>query len=395
MNRVISHMVLYRQQTNCLAIYTRHTRTFRMRYGEFTCPAKRHMNSAVSKSCKKENHQVLIRINYPGSGNYSQMFYDGLGRNTKIEEFLAAVSTETKQFVWCSNYRCEERAPSGTLSRQFYSNGEKISSTTLFHTRDHLGSVREMTDQTGAVQSQYSYDSFGRIISLKDTIASDFLYARYYRHERSDLSLTLYRAYCAKIGRWLSRDPIPTDSNGYMYVLNDPIATIDSLGLKPDANSGLQFQRALPKLMRLCECCYKSDIDKKNCKLEAINLTNTLSNIWQNNFSSNWSDNFPNGSIGGYYCNDWSWIFYNNLSSSNHFVPYLQAQGLGGKPTWIHQYVLISMPNTDPTAKCKFYIDNGWPGTLNLGGEPNSLIHFNPPSITGFQAIPIQGRTNQ
>ena len=51
---------------------------------------------------------------------------------------------------------------STTLTR-FYPQGEVISGTSYYYSRDHLGSVREMTDTAGARLTRYAYDSYGRV----------------------------------------------------------------------------------------------------------------------------------------------------------------------------------------------------------------------------------------
>lgn len=73
------------------------------------------------------------------------------------------------------------------------------STSKYFFNLDHLGSVREMTDNTGASQAQYAFDSFGRVTKISETVASDFGYAKYYLHSRSNLNLTRTRAYSAII----------------------------------------------------------------------------------------------------------------------------------------------------------------------------------------------------
>ena len=54
------------------------------------------------------------------------------------------------------------------------------------------------------------------------------------RHRTSGLYLTLYRAYDANLGRWVSRDPFKKSmfANLYGYVGNKPINSIDYLGLQ-------------------------------------------------------------------------------------------------------------------------------------------------------------------
>src|SRR5207249_9286845 len=74
-------------------------------------------------------------------------------------------------------------------------------------TRDHLGSIREMTDMAGTVLARYGYDPYGRRTRVEGDADADFGFAGHYLHSPSGLHLALYRAYEAGIGRWLSRDP--------------------------------------------------------------------------------------------------------------------------------------------------------------------------------------------
>lgn len=103
-----------------------------------------------------------------------------------------------------------------------------------FYTKDHLGSIREVTDSSGNIVSQYSYDPYGRQVKIAGTGPdADFGYQNYYLHQRSGLNLTLHRAYNPSIGRWLSRDPIAENGgvNLYAYVENNPISRSDPTGL--------------------------------------------------------------------------------------------------------------------------------------------------------------------
>ena len=166
-----------------------------------------------------------------GSNTY-QFAYDGLGR--RISE--TDNSTLTKQWVWVGTTMAEERASNGTtVTKRFYAQGEQIGGSAYFYTRDHLGSVREMTDSSGtAIQARYDYDPYGRVTPVgTTTIASDFQYAGYYEHASSGLNLTLFRAYDPNTAKWLSRDPIAEKGgiNLYDYVLNNPILFEDPLGL--------------------------------------------------------------------------------------------------------------------------------------------------------------------
>gem|GEM_PF-4622826 len=116
----------------------------------------------------------LIQITYPGTNNYSTFVYDGLGRNVSIVETSAGSVTSTKNFVWCGNDRCEQRNSSSTITAQFFRQGETISGTSYYWTKNHLGSIREMTNSGGVIQDQRTYDPFGRTMQLQEVCPLTF-----------------------------------------------------------------------------------------------------------------------------------------------------------------------------------------------------------------------------
>lgn len=131
--------------------------------------------------------------------------------------------------------RMEERDGTGSLARRFFSNGQLNGSTKYFYQVDSRGSVCEMSDNSGAVQSEYRFDPFGRRFTIAESNEPDFQFAGYYKHARSGLYLTLTRAYDSQLGRWLSMDPLEeiSGSNLYAYVNNAVLKYTDPRGLKP------------------------------------------------------------------------------------------------------------------------------------------------------------------
>jgi RHS repeat-associated protein len=172
---------------------------------------------------------------------------------------------------------CEARNASGAISAQYFALGETISGTSYFYSKEYptvnlpasreffqtalasghpagfdpvsqAGSIREMTDSSGNVQAEYSYDPYGRVSKLQGSVASDFQYGGYYYHSPSGLSLAVHRQYDANLGRWLNRDPIFEIGgvNLYSYVRNNPVSYIDPLGLQGAANQPCLKKRGPP-----------------------------------------------------------------------------------------------------------------------------------------------------
>jgi RHS repeat-associated protein len=112
--------------------------------------------------------------------------------------------------------------------------------TTYFCVTDMRGSVIALTDSTGAIVENYSYDPFGKL-ETNQTIynnnlyigSSDVLYD-------SDISLYYMHAryYDFEAGRFIQKDSIegsldnPKSQNIYTYCSNDPIGNVDPAGTK-------------------------------------------------------------------------------------------------------------------------------------------------------------------
>ena len=174
----------------------------------------------------------LVSINYTGSALSTKLSYDGLGRCVEIDELNGTTFTSTKRFVWSLLERCEERDASNTVTRRFFRQGEQIAGVNYYYSSDHLGSVREMTDATGALRARYDYDPYGVRSKVSGDLDASRGFTGQYYHAPSGLYLAPYRAYDAATARWISRDPMAeTDGfNLYAYVHDNPITHFDPTG---------------------------------------------------------------------------------------------------------------------------------------------------------------------
>lgn len=155
--------------------------------------------------------------------------------------------TSTKQFVWSASRRAEERDGSGNLLQISLKLGQYSSSIAYFYAVDHLASTREITNASGAIQSQYSYSTYGQSIQIKESIPAISQYAAYYPHVRSTYLLTVRRAYNANLGRFISRDPIAEEGglNQYAYPSN-PNNFFDPMGTKKMSASQFEATTGYP-----------------------------------------------------------------------------------------------------------------------------------------------------
>lgn len=166
----------------------------------------------------------------------SEFTYNGLGQRVSIVEKDNGSVTSTTNLIWCFAEICEARDANNNITKRYYPQGFTLNSQqptlNYYYTRDHLGSIREVTDGSGAVQVRYDYDPYGVRTKLSGSIDADFGFTGHYYHQPSALHLALYRAYDANLGRWISRDPIKElgGFNLYAYVSNNPANLTDPTG---------------------------------------------------------------------------------------------------------------------------------------------------------------------
>jgi RHS repeat-associated protein len=169
------------------------------------------------------------------------------GINNAAQQLQVSLSgtssvANAKTFVWCGNQICEERdATGGTVTKRFFAEGEQLiasDAANYYYTRDHLGSIREVTSSLGSLVARYDYDVWGKAVVLSGNMTVDFGYTGHYFHQPSGLNLAMYRVYSSTMARWTSRDPIndaemlPEGPNMYAYVANQPTRLEDALGLQ-------------------------------------------------------------------------------------------------------------------------------------------------------------------
>ncbi|MBX9724512.1 MAG: RHS repeat-associated core domain-containing protein [Candidatus Obscuribacterales bacterium] len=198
-----------------------------------TFDANGNMTSDGTNTYAWDAEDRLIKITYPGSGNYSQILYDANGIKGQVTETVASTLTSTKQFVNSGSRIVEERDAINAVIKNYFGLGQTISGSNYFYALDHLGSVRDMTDTSGVVQAHYEYDLYGQRTKTAGALDSDFQYAGYYMHAPSGLNLTVYRAYSPSQERWINRDPIEESGgvNLYNYCGNATLNNRDTLGL--------------------------------------------------------------------------------------------------------------------------------------------------------------------
>jgi len=174
----------------------------------------------------------LTAINGPGVS--ASFVYDALGRRTS-----KTISGVTTQYLYDGNDIVQEiggGAVGATYLRSLNIEEPFVrqSSNNEFYHTDALGSVLTLTGQTGAIQTSYNYEAFGKT-TISGSSSNPFQYTG---RENDGTGLYYYRAryYIPLLQRFTAEDPfpavrvIPQTLNRYPYVLNDPLSYRDPSG---------------------------------------------------------------------------------------------------------------------------------------------------------------------
>ncbi|WP_292502311.1 RHS repeat-associated core domain-containing protein [Mesorhizobium sp.] len=217
----------------------------------------------------------LVAIGYPTEpGKATSFAYDGLNRRVAVTSSPVGGGSVTSFYIWCGSKPCQQRNSANSITREYSGEGELVLGAlaqTYYYGVDQLGSVRRVFVDSANAKT-YDYDPYG--VPLQGTAhLSDFGYAGMFGNADSGLDLTLFRAYDAELGRWLSRDPVGEAAtvspravigpwsdlansgavgqyNLYTYVADNPISWIDPLGLA--RTCGEKIRSFCAGLMALC-----------------------------------------------------------------------------------------------------------------------------------------------
>lgn len=130
--------------------------------------------------------------------------------------------------------------PTETITRYVAVNGQYLAKLVgssnamqpFFHHTDMAGTVRAVTDVSGAVIARYAYEPFGSL-----TTASGLVDGELHRFTgkttdlESDLSYFNARYYDPTLGRFTSSDPAKDGLNWYQYCNGNPMAFVDNNGM--------------------------------------------------------------------------------------------------------------------------------------------------------------------
>jgi RHS repeat-associated protein len=182
----------------------------------------------------------LVGISGPGVN--ASFVYDGLGRRER-----KTVNGSLTEFLYDGVNPVQETSGATVLANilpglridEFLTRTDGTSGVTSFFLADALGSPVAVTDATGAIQTEYTYEPFGQTTFGGTPNSNPYQYTG---RENDGTGLYYYRAryYHPQLQRFISEDPIEfygRDINLYNYVWNNASSYVDPWGLFGDGGS--------------------------------------------------------------------------------------------------------------------------------------------------------------
>ncbi|HUW96178.1 MAG TPA: RHS repeat-associated core domain-containing protein [Anaerolineae bacterium] len=106
----------------------------------------------------------------------------------------------------------------------------------LYYVHDGLGSVRQLVNTTGRIETNYAYDPFG-VPLVGGDVYNPYQYTGEAWDGEVELLYLRARYYQPEVGRFVTKDPWagdiwrPSTSNKYSYARNNPVSRTDPEGL--------------------------------------------------------------------------------------------------------------------------------------------------------------------
>ena len=173
----------------------------------------------------------LIAINQ--GTHRSEFSYDGEHRRVRIVERENTAVVSDQQFIWLGDTIAERRTSVGSSgTTRAYTFVLDDNGASRYLTRDHLMSIRDVSDGSGALSDRYEYTPFGTVTKTFGSGSNSFEFTGVLAHGSSGLLLMERRLYDPDAARWLSEDPLGLRAgpNLYAYVRNNPLKWYDPAG---------------------------------------------------------------------------------------------------------------------------------------------------------------------
>ncbi len=169
---------------------------------------------------------------YADNSLISEILFVYEGRNV-IEEITRRGDTESSRyFVWGLDLSQSLQGAGGIGGLLCMADA----TASYYYLYDANGNAGQLVNSaTGETAAHYEYDPFGNFTAKAGPYAdaNPFRFSTKYFDAETDLYDFGLRDYSAKLGRWISRDPIGEKGgiNLFVFIDNNPICKIDLLGL--------------------------------------------------------------------------------------------------------------------------------------------------------------------
>jgi RHS repeat-associated protein len=168
------------------------------------------------------------------SGGRVEFRYDAFGRRT-----TKITNEGTTDYLWDGSALLCEGGISHRPSLEYVHDGHvplariREGAVQMYHT-DFFGTPKEVSDESGEIVWQGTYDEYGRLIATKDKTEQNIRFQGQYEDAETGLYYNHFRYYDPDACRYINQDPIALHGglNLYGYGLN-PVNWVDELGLVP------------------------------------------------------------------------------------------------------------------------------------------------------------------
>jgi RHS repeat-associated protein len=235
----------------------------------FTYDANGNLTSDGARNFEWDARNRLTKLT-EGSTSITYS-YDGYSRRTAAVTKSGTTTVKETHNLWCGLTVCEIRgsvgAPVLTAQYRFAVVSDGVPSYVV---RDHLMSVRDVTDANGSLMARYDFGPWGDRTLLQGTDITSLGFTGQ-SSSRADTWSMAYRDYDATTARWLNQDPLGLAGgiNLYGYVQGNPLKRVDPLGLVTTSISAPKIVRM--SVLELGSCgAYEANADfSGDCKCTA------------------------------------------------------------------------------------------------------------------------------